>query len=71
MAISMASGVIVAMLQDGLLYALPLLLGSFSPNLDRLPLFMLRLATEVLFYINQEFFKVHIVYCGLFYHIIH
>ena len=32
---------------DGHIVSLPLLLESYTPNLDKLPLFILRLATEV------------------------
>ena len=33
--------------QEGRILTLPMLLHSHSPNLDRLPLFLVRLATEV------------------------
>ena len=32
---------------SGHIVSIPLLLESFTPNLDRLPVFVLRLATEV------------------------
>ena len=32
---------------DGCIVSLPLLLESYSPNLDRLPMFLLRLVSEV------------------------
>ena len=32
------------------MHSLPLLLPSYTPNLDRLPLFLIRLATEVTIY---------------------
>lgn len=34
-------------MQEGRILTLPMLLHSHSPNLDRLPLFLVRLATEV------------------------
>ena len=34
-------------MQEGRILTLPMLLQSHSPNLDRLPLFLVRLATEV------------------------
>ena len=37
----------VCLLQEGRILTLPMLLPSYSPNLDRLPLFLVRLATEV------------------------
>ena len=33
---------------EGSLVSLPMLLESFMPNLDRLPMFILRLVTEVI-----------------------
>lgn len=36
-------------MQDGCIHSLPLLLQSYCPNLDGLPVFVMRLATEVLY----------------------
>ena len=36
------------MLQKGQLHTLPLVLDNYVPDLDRLPMLMLRLATEVI-----------------------
>ena len=35
--------------EEGHLISIPLLLEGYTPNMDRLPLFILRLATEVLY----------------------
>lgn len=41
--------------KDGLIYTLPALLDNYTPNLDRLPLFLLCLAVEVHYIINYAF----------------
>jgi DNA mismatch repair protein MLH1 len=56
---------------NGCLVSLPVLLDSFSPNLDKLPLFILRLATEVNWQIEQECFEGIAKELSLFYEIKH
>ena len=43
--------------QNGSLLALPLLLKKFNPDVNRLPMFLLRLATDVSFYFYFLMFK--------------
>ena len=44
--------------KDGLLLALPMLLKGYIPTMDKLPLFLLRLGTEVLkkIWFTRDFF---------------
>lgn len=53
--------------EDGCIHTLPDLLPSLPPNLDRLPLFLLRLATEVNWDDERECFKTFAVECSSFY----
>ena len=40
--------------EDGDVASLPLLLGNYTPNLDRLPLFLMRLGPQVVLILVQS-----------------
>ncbi|TCD68743.1 DNA mismatch repair protein [Steccherinum ochraceum] len=53
--------------EDGLLESIPLLLGDYTPNLDKLPLFLMRLGPQVDWTSEQECFSTFLRELAYFY----
>ena len=47
--------------EDGLLESIPLLLRDYTPNLDKLPLFLMRLGPQVDEFLVQPLFDWHLI----------